>query len=204
MWANVDVEQHVRLLIAGMRCHRNLSFIENSSGTRELDEFRRVVSSHQVQTKLLTLEEEEHQENAMTQAFFTRTTRTQYQFSCREKICKYTRTQGRFLGRRSFVQIVAGSLRHCGAQLVRNMIGRHVLVPQNSSECSWVSSAACSLTCLFCFSLAALATDQEHRPHVPSILSSDVLSVLESGIDQPTPKSYACFFKAGRRSRVPF
>lgn len=96
----------------------------------------------------------------MTQAFFTRTTRTQYQFSCREKRCKYTRTQGRFLGRRSFVQIVAGSLRHCGAQLVRNMIGRHVLVPQNSSECFWVSSVACSLTCLFCFSLAALATDQ--------------------------------------------
>lgn len=180
-----------------MRCRRNLSFIENSSGTPELDEFRRVVSSHQVQTKLLTLEEEEHQESAMTQAFFTRTTRTQCRLSCREKRCKYTRTQGR-------VQIVAGSLRHCGAQLVRNMIGRHVLVPQNSSECSWVSSVACSLTCLFCFSLAALATDQEHRPHVPSILSSDVLSVLESGIDQPTPKSYACFFKAGRRSRVPF
>lgn len=89
----------------------------------------------------------------MTQAFFTRTTRTQCQFSCREKRCKYTRTQGR-------VQIVAGSLRHCGAQLVRNMIGRHVLVPQNSSECFWVSSVACSLTCLFCFSLAALATDQ--------------------------------------------
>ena len=137
----------------------------------------------------------------MTQAFFTRTTRTQCRLSCREKRCKYTRTQGR-------VQIVAGSLRHCGAQLVRNMIGRHVLVPQNSSECSWVSSVACSLTCLFCFSLAALATDQEHRPHVPSILilSSNVSSVSESGIDQPTPKNlmhvsfkkgedHACRFK---------